>query len=122
MHRDFGDGTTQKNTTMTTEYAYAKAGKKIVTQTITLTDGKTMTNMLTLLVTDKSALASYALLMTPAKLIANIGEKMSFSTRIVGKLIKTPLTQIAEFADGVTQQKPGTEKLPGMLVHSYQKD
>jgi hypothetical protein len=43
--------------------------------------------------------------MTPSTLIANIGEKMNFSTRIIGTFLKTPLIQIAEFADGVVQKK-----------------
>lgn len=43
--------------------------------------------------------------MTPSKLIANIGEKINFSTRIIGNLIKTPLIQIVELGDGITQKK-----------------
>jgi hypothetical protein len=43
--------------------------------------------------------------MTPSQLIANIGQKINFSTRIIGTLLKTPLMQIAEFADGITQKK-----------------
>ena len=106
VDRNFGDGTAINNTTMTTEYAYKEPGKKVIRQTINLKDGTKMTNILTIYITDKATLASYALLMIPSKLIANIGEKIDFSTRIVGKLMKTPITQIAEFADGTTQQKP----------------
>lgn len=122
VDRDFGDGKVVSNTTMTIEYAYTNPGKKIVKQTITLKNGIKITNMLTIYITDKASLASYALLMIPSKLIANIGEKIDFSTRIVGKMTKTPITQIAEFADGTTLQKPGTEKTPGILVHTYQKN
>lgn len=122
VDRDFGDGKVVSNTTMTIEYAYTNPGKKIVKQTITLKNGIKITNMLTIYITDKASLASYALLMIPSKLIANIGEKIDFSTRIVGKMTKTPITQIAEFTDGTTQQKPGTEKMPGILVHTYQKN
>ncbi|MEI6673022.1 MAG: hypothetical protein WCL02_06995 [bacterium] len=43
--------------------------------------------------------------MIPSTLIANIGEKIIFSTRIIGNLFTTPITQIAEFADGTTQKK-----------------
>ncbi len=37
-------------------------------------------------------------------------------------MLKTPITQIAEFADGTTQQKAGTEKMPSIFIHSYQKN
>ncbi|MEI6119206.1 MAG: hypothetical protein WCP92_08675 [bacterium] len=62
--------------------------------------------MLTMNITDKTLLSSYALLMKPSTLIANIGQKINFSTHIIGKMINTPITQILEFSDGITQQKP----------------
>ncbi|MCX6823734.1 MAG: thrombospondin type 3 repeat-containing protein [candidate division SR1 bacterium] len=122
VDRDFGDGTKQSNTTLTLEYTYTQPGKKVITQIITLTDGKKLTNMLTMNITDKTLLSSYALLMTPSTLIANIGQKINFSTHIMGKMINTPITQIMEFSDGVTQQKPGSEKMPSLFIHSYQKN
>ncbi len=87
------------------EYTYTKPGKKVITQIITLTDGKKLTNIITMNITDTTLLASYALLMTPSTLIANIGQKINFTTRIIGNMLKTPIVQIAEFADGVTQKK-----------------
>lgn len=72
VERDFGDETKQVNTTLTIEHTYTKAGKRVITQTITLTDGKKLTNMLTLNIIDKSVFASYALLMTPDTLITSI--------------------------------------------------
>ncbi len=122
VDRDFGDGIQQSNTTLTLEYAYTQPGKKVITQTITLTDGKKLTNMLTMNITDKTLLSSYALLMKPSTLIANIGQKINFSTHIIGKMINTPITQILEFSDGITQQKPWSEKMPSLFVHSYQKN
>lgn len=122
VDRDFGDGTKISNTTLTMEYAYTKPGKRIITQTTTLTDGKAITNMITINITDKTLLGSYALLMIPSTLIANIGEKINYSTHILGSMLKTPITQIAEFADGTTQQKAGTEKMPSIFIHSYQKN
>ncbi|MFA6256352.1 MAG: thrombospondin type 3 repeat-containing protein [Candidatus Absconditabacterales bacterium] len=122
VDRDFGDGIKKNNTTLTTEYSYTNAGKKVITQAITLTDGKKLTNIITINISDKTLLASYALLMTPSQLIANIGQKINFSTRIIGTLLKTPLMQIAEFADGITQKKAGSEKMPSLFVHSYQKN
>ena len=105
VNRDFGDGIIKSNTALTMEYAYTKPGKRAVTQTITLSDGKKLTNIITINIIDKTLFASYALLMTPSALIANIGEKINFSTRIIGTLLKTPIVQIIEFADGVTQKK-----------------
>jgi hypothetical protein len=87
------------------EYAYTKPGKRVVTQTITCTDGKIITSMITINTIDTTLFASYALLITPSSLIANIGQKINFSTRIIGKMIKTPLMQIAEFADGAIEKK-----------------
>jgi len=43
--------------------------------------------------------------MVPSTLIADVGEKINFNTRIIGTLLKTPLIQIIEFADGITQKK-----------------
>lgn len=119
---DFWDNTKKSNTTLTLEYTYKKAGKKIVTQTITTKDGKKLTSIITINVVDKSLLWSYALLMTPSTLIANIGEKINFSTSIIWSFLKTPLIQIAEFSDGILQKKSWTEKLPSLFVHSYQKN
>jgi len=122
VDRDFGDDNKKSNTTLTMEYAYTKAGKKAITQIITLKDGKKLTNMITMNIIDKSALASYALRMIPSTLIANIGQKINFSVNIIGNLFKTPLSQILEFSDGITQKKVGTEKMPSIFVHSYQKN
>lgn len=120
VDRDFWDGNKKSNTTLTMEYAYTTPGKKIVTQTITLSDGKVVTNIITINVEDKTLLTSYALVMTPSSLLTNIGQNINFSTRIIGTLLKTPLTQITEFGDGITQQKAWTEKLPSLFVHNYQ--
>jgi hypothetical protein len=79
------------------EYAYTTPGKKVVTQKITLIDGKELTNILTLNIRDISKQTSYALLMKPSKLIANINEEIVFSTSIIGNMIKTPINNIAEF-------------------------
>lgn len=122
VDRDFWDGIKKNNTTLTTEYTYTQAWKKAITQIITFADGKKLTNIITINVWDKSLLASYALVMTPSTLIAPIGQKINFSTHIVGTLVKTPLIQILEFADGTTQKKAWTEKMPSIFIHSYQKD
>ena len=119
---NFGDTIKISNTTLTTEYAYTKPWKKIVTQTITLTNGKVITNMITINIVDKTRFASYALLMIPSKIITNIGEKIDFSIRIIGDFLKTPLIHITEFWDGITQQKSGTEDISSSLVHTYQKN
>ena len=119
---DFGDENKKSNTALTMEYAYAKPGKRVITQTITFTDGKKLTNMITINILDKTLLASYALLMVPSKLIANIGQKIDFSTRIIGTFLKTPIVQIADFADGITQKRAWTEKMPSLFTHSYEKN
>jgi hypothetical protein len=43
--------------------------------------------------------------MKPSSLVVNVGEKISFSTNIIGTFIQTPIIQIANFGDGITQQK-----------------
>ncbi|MBP6911404.1 PKD domain-containing protein [Patescibacteria group bacterium] len=43
---DFGDGTIQTNTLLTMNYAYTKAGPRIITQTIYLLDGTILTNII----------------------------------------------------------------------------
>jgi len=60
--------------------------------------------------------------MTPSTLVANIGQKINFSTKIIGTMTETPSTQILKFADGITQQKAGTEKIPNSFMHAYQKN
>lgn len=121
MYRDFGDTTRKNNTALTMEYTYTTPGKKVVTQTITFTDGKKLTNIITINILDKTMFASYSLLMIPSKLIANIGEKIDFSTSIVGTMMEKPLMQILEFSDGISQKKEGDEKFPSQFIHSYQK-
>jgi len=122
VDRDFWDGTKINNTTLTMEYTYTKPGKKAITQTITLVDAKKITNIITINVQDKTLLASYALLMTPSTLIANIGQKINFTNNIIWTLIQNPIIQIAEFADGITQKRTWTEKAANILTHSYQKN
>lgn len=121
VYRDFGDNTKKNTTTMTIEYKYTKAGTKAISQILTFNDGKKQTNMLTLQVKDKSLLSSYALLMSPSKLITSVGEKIFISTRIIGTLFKTPILQTLEQWDTNSQQKPGTEKMPTLFSYSYKK-
>ncbi|MEI6774454.1 MAG: hypothetical protein WCL18_06820 [bacterium] len=44
----------------------------MIIQTITLTDGKKLTNIITINIVDKTLFSSYALLMTPSTLVANV--------------------------------------------------
>lgn len=122
VYRDFGDGTKQNTTTMTIQHKYTKAGTKVITQTITYNDASKHTNIITLHVYDKNALQSYALIMSPSKLVANVGEKIVISTRIVGNLFKTPITQILQRGDTTSQQKSGTEKMPSIFSYQYKKN
>jgi len=43
--------------------------------------------------------------MIPSTLIVNVGGKINFTSHIIGTFLKTPITQIMEFADGETQKK-----------------
>jgi len=118
VDRDFGDDTKITNTTLTMEYAYATPGKKVISQTIHLTDGKKLQNNITLYITDKSALASYALRMVPSKLIANIGEKITFMFNILGIAPKTPISHMIQFSDGNYQK----DTTIANSTHVYQKN
>lgn len=71
---------------------------------------------------DTSLLASYALLTIPSQLVGNMGDKITFTNRILGTMIKQPLSQVQDFSDSTTEKKPGTEKMPSLFVHTYQKD
>ncbi len=122
VDRDFGDETKKNNTTLTMEYAYTTPGKRVVTQKITLIDGKELTNILTLNIRDISKQTSYALLMKPSKLIANISEEIVFSTSIIGNMIKTPLNNIAEFWDGILTKIAKEKKMPILFTHNYKKN
>ena len=119
---DFWEEIKIRNTTLTMEHAFTQPGKRVITQTILLTDGKTLINMITIYITDKTRLWSYALLMTPSTLIANVWDKINFSTRIIWSLLKTPIIQIAEFSDWTTQKKDWTDKMPSIFIHTYQKN
>ena len=83
VYRDFGDGTDAKNNSLIATHTFTTAGKKAVIQKIVLIDGTTLTNMITVFVVDKSLLRSYALLLIPSKLVATIGEKISFTSNSV---------------------------------------
>lgn len=122
VDRDFWDGNKKSNTTLTIEYIYTKPWKKIITQTITLIDWTKLTNIITINVIDKTLLASYALLMIPSKLIANVWENINFTTRSIGTMLKKAIIQIEDFGDGITEQKAWTEKLPSLFIHTYQKN
>jgi len=99
IDRDFGDDNRITNETLTMEYIYTTPGKKIVSQTIYLKDGKTITNMITIHVIDTTTLSSYALLLIPSKLIANIGENISMIARTIGNKQILPKTHIIDFSD-----------------------
>ncbi len=122
VDRDFWEDTILSNTSLTMEHAFSKPGKRIITQTITLIDGKKLINMITISISDPSTLWSYALLMKPSSLIADVGDKIDFSTRVIGSMAKIPLIQIANFGDGTTEKKNGTEQMPSVFVHAYQKN
>jgi len=120
--RDFGDTIKKSTTTLTIEHAYTTPGKKIITQTITLTDNTKLMNAITINSIDKTLFSSYALVMIPSKLISNIGEKIYFETNIVWTLLNTPIIQILEFSDWTSNKKAGTEKLPSNFSHNYQNN
>ncbi len=119
---DFGDGNTISNTTLTLEHTYIQPWKKVITQTITCSDGTKLTNSITLYITDKTLATSYALLMIPSTLTANIGQKIQFSTFIIGTLFTAPRIQIAKFWDNITQKTIWTAKMQNILTHTYQKN
>lgn len=116
---DFGDEVKETNTTLTMEYSYTKAGKKVVSQTIHLTDGKQITNMITLYVIDTTNLASYALHMKPSTLIANKWEEITFNANIIGTLPTPATIQFLDLSDGTIQKS--TENIPETFTHIYQK-
>ena len=84
IYRDFGDGTTTQNRSLSATHTFSTAGKKAVIQKIMLINGTTLTNMITLFVIDKSLLRSYALLLTPSTLAATIGQKIIFNSYKIG--------------------------------------
>ena len=57
--------------------------------------------------------------MTPSKLFANRGEKITFTTHIIGTMTKTPLIQIQNFGDE-TSQKIHEIKQSNIFTHNYQ--
>ena len=120
VERNFGDTTIKNNTALTTEYAYQKAGKKVITQKITFIDGKEISNMITITIRDSSQWESYALMTIPSTLTANQGQTINFESQIVGSQGQTPIIHIMEFSDGMTEQKWGTQQMPFTYLHRYQ--
>jgi len=81
--RDFGDGTIEKNNSLSTSHIYKKPWKKVVLQDLFLVDGTKLTSFITIYVVDKSALNSYALIMKPSALYLNVWKKIWFDTYVV---------------------------------------
>ncbi|MEI8091739.1 MAG: hypothetical protein WCG98_06025 [bacterium] len=117
--RDFGDGTTTQNQSLLANHTYTQAGKKAVVQTIALIDGKHITNIITLYVQDKSLLRSFAIVLTPDKLIATLGEKIQFFSNRVGDSWEAPNAYAIKLDQKSTQKFAGDTKLPLTTMHSY---
>lgn len=119
VYRDFGDGTNAKNSSLSATHTFTTAGKKAVIQKIVLINGKILTNMITLFVVDKSLLRSYALLLAPSKLIANIGEKISFSSYKVGDSRESIQWYMMKYNNEKSENLPWSTKLPLTTNYSY---
>ncbi|MCX6823084.1 MAG: thrombospondin type 3 repeat-containing protein [candidate division SR1 bacterium] len=119
IYRDFGDGTTTQNRSLSTTHTFSTAGKKAAIQKIMLINGTTLTNMITLFVVDKSLLRSYALMLTPSKLSASIGEKISFTSYKVGDSRENIQGYMMKYNDEKSQNLSGTIPLPLTTNYSY---
>ena len=79
VKRDMGDGTLQTNTNLSQQYTYTKRGPKIITQTIYLLDGRTLTNVLTLDVLQASAGGDdTSVTLIPSTLTPRSGEPVTY--------------------------------------------
>ncbi len=101
------------------QHAYTQPGKKVVLQTIHLTDGVNITSMLTINVVDTSALASYALVVTPSALFATLGDSVTFTPRVIGTPLATMIMQVQDFGDGTTQKNADIQKKSDAVKHAY---
>ena len=119
VYRDFWDDTNAKNSSLSATHTFTTAGKKAVIQKIILINGKTLTNMITLFVLDKSLLRSYALLLAPSKLIANIGEKISFNSYKVGDSRESIQWYMMKYSNEKSENLPSSTKMPLMTNYSY---
>lgn len=119
VYRDFGDGMTEKNDLLSTTHGFAAGGKKAVIQKIILLDGQELVNMITLFVVDASLLRSYAILLTPNKLISSIGEKIQFAINKVGDSRESPLLYALKRDMQESDTRPGDTSLPASISYAY---
>jgi len=119
---DFGDTKKKNNSTLTTEHTYTKEGKKVVTQTISLKNGKKITNIITIYIVDTSNLWSYGLSMVPSKIISDIGSNINYSYQIIGKKIKNTLISIIELGDGTIKKNIPIQNTKNTTTHTYKKN
>ena len=101
--RNFGDGTLTKGNSLSASHTYTKAGTRTVTQTILLTDGQQLSNIITLYIVEPKDFYSYAETLIPSTLVANRGQSVGFTVQIIGDKI-TPLLRLRQADPDHTDQ------------------
>ncbi len=116
VSRDFGDATNLGGKSLNTIHIYLKAGIAIVRETITLTDGQVLTNIIQLNVVDKQADNWFMANLIVSPLVGTT--KDSFFFQLIPNNPKTIKSLSRHFGDGQTKQASadGLKQL-----HTYSK-
>jgi len=120
VQRDFGDGTKESNKLLMTSHSFSERGSKVVIQTITLKNGKKLTNYITLYIVDKALMLSYVLQTAPSKLNPDTLQKIAYNSSLKGDTIGTYITFLGNY-DGVNASQSYTVKFPKIDTHTYNK-
>ena len=117
---DFGDGTRESNKLLMMSHSFTERGVKVVIQTITLKNGKKLTNYITLYIVDKSLMQSYVLQTTPSKLNPDPLQKILYSSSLKGDAVGEYITFLQNY-DGSNTTQSYTVKFPMQDAYTYSK-
>jgi len=117
---DFGDGKRESNALLSLSHSFSERGAKVVLQTITLKNGKKMTNLITLYVVDKSLMLSHVLDTAPDKLNPSSLQNIVYSSVLHGDIIGDYITFLQNY-DGTNPIQSDDVSFPLEANHLYSK-
>jgi hypothetical protein len=120
VQRDFGDGKKESNALLALSHSFAERGAKVVIQTITLKNGKKLTNFITVYVVDTSLMLSYVLQTSPSILNPDMLQNISYTSSLKGDGIQNYITFLQSY-DGNNTLQFNNAKFPIYGNFTYNK-
>ena len=103
ISRDFWDWTSKVNNDLIINYTYSKEWEHVITQNISLKNGTTFNNYITIYAKNPNIINSYTIESEPTKLVSDINEEITFSTKKYWSFPNILLT-LYKYGDSITKK------------------